>query len=116
MSSEGIARRRASATTSREHPHQHLIVAEQAGGIGLDAGYAEMLRSHAKIPPDFLESIEYDKAFSLNEEALFSTHKMDEKQRAFVYEYSAKILDFCKEHWSFGQKLINRWIKCLYIK
>lgn len=93
-----------------------IDAADNKNAVALQFGYAEMLRSHAKIPPDFLESIEYDKAFSLNEEALFSTHKMDEKQRAFVYEYSAKILDFCKEHWSFGQKLINRWIKCLYIK
>ena len=90
--------------------------ADNKSAIAMQFGYAEMLRRHADVPPEALRDMNYDSAFAINKEALFSEHPMTAEQRSAVFEYSAKMLDFCKKRWNTGQRLLNRWIKCLYIK
>lgn len=90
--------------------------ADNKSAIAMQFGYAEMLRKHADVPPEALHDMNYDSVFSINKEALFSDHPMTDEQRSTVFEYSAKMLEFCKKRWNTGQKLLNRWIKCLYIK
>ncbi len=90
--------------------------ADNKSAIAMQFGYAEMLRQHADVSPEALSAMDYDNVFAINKEALFSEHAMTAEQRSAVFEYSAKMLEFCKNHWNTGQKLLNRWIKCLYIK
>ncbi len=90
--------------------------ADNKSAIAMQFGYAEMLRRHVDVPPEALRDMNYDSAFTINKEALFSEHQMTSEQRSSVFEYSAKMLEFCKKRWNTGQRLLNRWIKCLYIK
>ena len=90
--------------------------ADNKSAIAMQFGYAEMLRKHAEVPPNALQNMNYDSVFAINKEALFSEHPMTDEQRSAVFEYSAKMLAFCKSRWNAGQKFLNRWIKCLYIK
>lgn len=89
---------------------------ENKAAIAMQFGYSEMLRSHAKLSVEELNELNYDEVFALNKEALFSEHQMSTEQRNAVFEYSDKILELCKKHWSFTQKFLNRWVKCIYIK
>lgn len=93
-----------------------INASDNKSAIAQQFGYSEMLRSHANVPQEALQSMKYDSIFEINKEALFSDHPMTDEQRSAVFEYSAKMLGFCKNSWNTGQKLLNRWIKCLYIK
>ena len=48
-------------------------------------------------------------------EALFSAHAMTDAQRDVMKKYVRTVLDACRHRWSFGQKLVYRWIECLYL-
>lgn len=89
---------------------------ENKTAIVMQFGYSEMLRLHAKLSVEELNELNYDEIFSINKEALFSEHSMSTEQRNAVFEYSEKILELCKKRWSFAQKFLNRWVKCIYIK
>ena len=56
-----------------------------------------------------------DIAFASVSEALFSAHAMTDAQRDAMKKYVRTVLDACRHRWSFGQKLVYRWIECLYL-
>ena len=40
---------------------------------------------------------------------------MTDAQRDAMKKYVRTALDACRHRWSFGQKLVYRWIECLYL-
>ena len=42
-------------------------------------------------------------------------YAMTDAQRDAMKKYVRMVLDACRHRWSFGQKLVYRWIECLYL-
>ena len=60
------------------------------------------------------ETADYEAAFAINKEALFSEHEISDEQRKAVDEYAQKVLAECKNNWSLWQKIKNRFVKFIY--
>ncbi len=50
----------------------------------------------------------------LNQEALFSTHTMSEKQKELLRQYAWNIRRECHKAWNIRQRLYYRWLRALY--
>ena len=75
--------------------------------------YAAALLRRTSLAPNELDG--GAEAADLNREALFSAHAMTDAQRDAMKKYVRTVLDACRHRWSFGQKLVYRWIECLYL-
>lgn len=88
--------------------------ADNRSAVAMRFGYASRLLENATVSEETLKKIGYDKAFTINREALFSEHEISDEKRKIVDEYSQKLLSECKDSWSGIEKLKNKWIKYLY--
>ena len=77
------------------------------------SGSAAARRRRTSLAPNELDG--GAEAADLNREALFSAHAMTDAQRDAMKKYVRTVLDACRHRWSFGQKLVYRWIECLYL-
>ena len=85
--------------------------ADNKTAVPLRFGYAEKLIEASGISK---ETADYEEAFAINKEALFSEHEISDEQRKTVDEYAQKVLAECKEKWSLWQKIKYRFIKFIY--
>lgn len=78
--------------------------------IAMGYGYAlKLLRCCQGFTPEGREE-----AAQLNREALFSNHDMTDGQRQQMEAFSQTVLQGCREHWTWRQKLRYRLWECLY--
>lgn len=87
---------------TRQEDHRGAILAQY--------GYAGMLCKYAKITD--IERMQ--QAQSLNQEALFSNHRMTAEQRQCMEGYLAEVLNICKGQWSVWKKIWYRYVLGLY--
>ena len=80
---------------------------------GANSERAAALRRRTSLAPNELDG--GAEAADLNREALFSAHAMTDAQRDAMKKYVRTVLDACRHRWSFGHKLVYRWIECLYL-
>lgn len=92
---------------------QRIEKLDNRGAIAALYGYAAALLRRTSLAPEELGGAA--EAASLNREALFSAHAMTDAQRESMNEYVRAVLDACRRRWSFGQRLVYRWIECLYL-
>ena len=92
---------------------QRIEGLDNRGAIAALYGYAAALLRRTSLAPNELDGAA--EAADLNREALFSAHAMTDAQRESMNEYVRTVLDACRRRWSFGQKLVYRWIECLYL-
>lgn len=92
---------------------QRIERLDNRGAIAALYGYAAVLLRRTSLAPDELDGAA--EAADLNREALFSAHAMTDAQRDTMKEYVRTVLSECRRRWSLGQKLIYRWIECLYL-
>ena len=85
--------------------------ADNKTAVPLRFGYAEKLIEASGIGR---ETADYEAAFAINKEALFSEHEISDEQRKTVDEYAQKVLAECKNNWSLWQKIKYRFIKFIY--
>lgn len=92
---------------------QRIDGMDNRGAITALYGYAAALLRRTSLTPGELDGAA--EAADLNREALFSAHAMTDAQRESMREYVRTVLTECRRRWSFGQKLVYRWIECLYL-
>ena len=92
---------------------QRIERLDNRGAIAALYGYAAALLRRTSLAPNELDG--GTEAADLNREALFSAHAMTDAQRDAMKKYVRTTLDACRHRWSFGQKLVYRWIECLYL-
>lgn len=92
---------------------QRIEGLDNRGAIAALYGYAAALLRRTSLAPNELDGAA--EAADLNREALFSAHAMTDAQCDAMKKYVRTVLDACRRRWSFGQKLIYRWIECLYL-
>ena len=92
---------------------QRIDRLDNRGAIAALYGYAAALLRRTSLAPNELDG--GAEAADLNREALFSAHAMTDAQRDAMKKYVRTVLDACRHRWSFGQKLVYRWIECLYL-
>ena len=85
--------------------------ADNKTAVPLRFGYAEKLLEVSGIGK---ETADYEAAFAINREALFSEHEISDGQRKTVDDYAKNILAECKNNWSLWQKFKNRFVKIIY--
>lgn len=84
--------------------------ADNKTAVPLRFGYAEKLIENS----DFEKSEDYEKAFAINKEALFSEHEISDEQRKNVDDFAEKVLAECKNKWNLWQKIKYRFIRFIY--
>ena len=92
---------------------QRIERLDNRGAIAALYGYAAALLRRAPVAPGEIEGAA--EAEKLNREALFSAHDMTSAQRETMESYVRAVLCKCRSRWGFVQKLVYRWIECLYL-
>ena len=85
--------------------------ADNKTAVSLRFGYAERLIEASGADK---ETPDYETAFAINKEALFSEHEISDEQRKTVDEFTKKVLLEAKQKWNLWQKFKNRFIKFIY--
>ena len=85
--------------------------ADNKTAVPLRFGYAEKLIEASGIGKG---TTDYETAFSINKEALFSEHEISDEQRKAVDDFAEKVLVECKNSWNLWQKIKYRFIKFIY--
>ena len=85
--------------------------ADNKTAVPLRFGYAERLIETSGISK---ETSDYEEAFAINREALFSEHEISDGQRKAVDDFAKNVLAECKNSWSFWQKIKYKFIKFIY--
>lgn len=73
-------------------------------------GYADMLLEKAKISKHVNETADV-----LNNEAMFSNHRMSDGQKEEMISYVDEVIQLCKQKWNVFLRFYYRFVKCLYL-
>ena len=90
-----------------------IEAADNRSAIAALYGYGEALLRASPVKRETLPGAA--EAEKLNREALFSAHEMTDGQRETMKRYLDGVLCACHREWSLWQKILYRWIECLYL-
>lgn len=85
--------------------------ADNKTAIPLRFGYAQKLIEASGVGKG---TADYETAFAINKEALFSEHEISDEQRKAVDDFAKKVLAECKNSWNLWQKIKYKFIKFIY--
>ena len=60
------------------------------------------------------EDAGFARVSALNDEAMYSTHRLREEDRQEALRYRARVLEKSREKMSFSRRLYEKWIRCLF--
>lgn len=92
---------------------RNIEAADNRGAIAALYGYGEALLRASPVERETLPGAA--EAARLNREALFSAHEMTDEQREAMKRYIGGVLCACRRKWNLWQKILYRWIECLYL-